>query len=71
MVKKYKKDLLVKKGGLKKILECYFTYNKDVYKKFQKQVGDDESDEETKAPPKKRQRTNSNVSAKSVTSTGS
>ena len=28
----YKKDMLVKKGGLKKILECYFTHNKSVYK---------------------------------------
>jgi hypothetical protein len=66
----YKNNLLVKKGGLKKILECYFSHNKDVYKKFQKETKveaeDSDSDESVKAPAKKRQRTNSNVSGKSV-----
>ena len=68
----YKQNILVKKGGLKQILSCYFTHNKAVYKTFLQEMGDsNQSDDEVEQPPAKRQRTQSNVSARSVKSTQS
>ena len=64
---KFKKNILVKQGGLKSILECYFKHNKDVYKKFCKKVEDD-SDSEEEADEKvlkKRKRADSNMSLRS------
>ena len=58
----YKKNCLVKEGGLKALLACYLKHNKGAYKKFKKECTEEESDEE---PAKKRQRANSNASAKS------
>ena len=56
-IKDYKKDILVKNGGLQAMLACFLKNNKSILKKFK--GGDD------KEKSKKRPRANSNVSAAS------
>ena len=38
----YKESVLVKKGGISKILESYLKHNPDVRKKFLKEIGQSE-----------------------------
>ena len=54
-IKEYKKDVLVKNGGLQAMLGCFLKHNKSILKKFK--------GEKTN----KRSRANSNVSAASST----
>ena len=42
--KNLKKDVLVKAGGLKKMIECFFKHNKDQYKKFKKSIKEPEAE---------------------------
>ena len=54
-IKDYKKDVLVKNGGLQAMLGCYLKHNKTILKKFKGEKS------------KKRSRANSNVSVASST----
>lgn len=41
VIRDYKNNYLVQKGGLTKMLEFYFENNKKIYKKFKKSISEE------------------------------